>query len=91
MEFFLFLWLGCAAPCWVVADNKGRFAGVWFLLGLAFGIFALIAIAVLPSVLAAKDAPHPRTHVKCPDCREFVLRDAHVCRHCRCKLVPQQS
>ena len=89
MEFLLFLWFGCAVMCWIVANSKGRFAGVWFLLGLVFGVFALIAVAVLPSELASKDAPTPRTHVKCPDCREFVLKDARVCRHCQCKLVPQ--
>jgi hypothetical protein len=39
-----------------------------------------------------KDAPaepSPETHVKCPDCAELVLRQAKVCKHCRCRLVPQ--
>lgn len=35
------------------------------------------------------NAPTPETHVKCPDCRELILKDAHVCKHCGCKLVPQ--
>ncbi|HWR76769.1 MAG TPA: hypothetical protein VN283_06140 [Thiobacillus sp.] len=33
--------------------------------------------------------PTPDTHVKCPDCRELVLKDARVCKHCGCKLTPQ--
>ena len=33
--------------------------------------------------------PHPDTHVKCPDCKELVLREARVCKHCGCKLMPQ--
>lgn len=33
--------------------------------------------------------PTPETHVKCPDCRELVLNEARVCKHCGCKLVPQ--
>lgn len=33
--------------------------------------------------------PTPDTHVKCPDCAELVRREAKVCRHCGCKLVPQ--
>lgn len=40
----------------------------------------------------AKDdpaGPSPATHVRCPDCAEFVLKDAKVCKHCRCQLVPQ--
>ena len=32
--------------------------------------------------------PTPETHVKCPDCRELVLKDARVCKHCHCKLIP---
>ena len=33
--------------------------------------------------------PTPATHVRCPDCREFVLKDANVCKHCGCNLIPQ--
>ena len=29
------------------------------------------------------------THVKCPDCAELVKREAKVCKHCGCKLIPQ--
>ena len=31
----------------------------------------------------------PDTHVKCPDCAELVKREARVCKHCGCRLVPQ--
>ncbi|PUA17261.1 hypothetical protein C7W93_15120 [Glaciimonas sp. PCH181] len=34
-------------------------------------------------------APTPETHIKCPDCRELIFKDAQICRYCRCKLVPQ--
>ncbi len=30
-----------------------------------------------------------RTHVRCPDCRELVLREARKCKHCGSALVPQ--
>jgi hypothetical protein len=33
--------------------------------------------------------PTPDTHVRCPDCRELVLKDANVCKYCGCKLIPQ--
>lgn len=33
--------------------------------------------------------PSPETHVKCPDCAELVLKQAKVCKHCGCRLVPQ--
>lgn len=31
----------------------------------------------------------PDTHVRCPDCRELVRRDARKCRFCGAALVPQ--
>jgi hypothetical protein len=83
------LWFGCAVMCWVVANSKGRFAGIWFLLGIFLGIFALIAVAAMPSVGKKTGSPSPSTHVKCPDCREFVFKDASRCKHCGIKLVPQ--
>lgn len=33
--------------------------------------------------------PTPDTHVKCPDCRALIPRDAKVCQYCRCSLIPQ--
>ena len=33
-------------------------------------------------------APTRWTHVRCPDCKELVRKDAVVCRHCGCRLVP---
>ncbi len=40
---------------------------------------------------AKLNEPDPRTHLKCPDCREFVLREASVCKHCGCELVPKEA
>ena len=34
-------------------------------------------------------APTPETHVRCPDCRELVRREATACPNCGCKLLPQ--
>lgn len=31
----------------------------------------------------------PETHVRCPHCKELVLKEARVCKHCACKLIPQ--
>lgn len=30
----------------------------------------------------------PETHVKCPDCRELVFKDARKCKHCGTALIP---
>lgn len=89
MEFLALIWIGSAIFCWVVANSQSRFAGIWFLLGLVFGPIALLALAVLPKKNDVAAGPTPKTHVKCPECREFVLKDARVCKHCGCKLIPQ--
>jgi len=35
------------------------------------------------------EEPRPETHVRCPDCKELVLKEAVKCKHCGCKLIPQ--
>jgi hypothetical protein len=51
-QTLLIAWLLQAAVCACfsafVAGQKCRSAGAWFLLGLLFGIFALIAVSGLP-------------------------------------------
>lgn len=56
----------------------------WTLLGWA--------LAFAWSFGSARDdpaGPTPETHVKCPDCRELIRRDARKCRYCGCRLSPQ--
>jgi len=81
----VFLWLGCAVAATWIGVAKGRSGLAWAMLGLLFGLFALIVVACLPRRI---QGPAPETHVKCPDCKELVLREARVCKHCRCRLVP---
>lgn len=69
-----------------LAKSKGYDYKKWFLLGFVFGIIALIVISFKSE---HKPGPTPETHVKCPDCREFVIKEASVCKHCSCKLIPQ--
>lgn len=88
MELFIF-WAGIAIACAIVASNKGRSGFGWFILGLLFSLIALLIVLVLPSITEDADTPRPDTHIKCPDCAEFVKREARVCKHCGCKLVPQ--
>ncbi len=57
--------------------------------GVILHIFCIIGAYSGTNTAPDPDAPNPETHVKCPDCRELVLRDARKCKHCGCRLVPQ--
>lgn len=93
MEFAVFYFVMCVGVG-IGARSRGRSGILWFVLSLLISpLISLIVLALLPNLSttaqAATDAPSPDTHVKCPDCRELVLKDARVCKHCSCKLVPQ--
>ncbi len=82
------LWLLFSALVGYSAGQRGRSGVGWFILSLIFSpIIGLLFVALLPN-LAAK-GPSPKTHVRCPDCRELVLKEARKCKHCGCPLVPQ--
>jgi hypothetical protein len=83
-----FFWFFFAVICGIAAARSGRSGFGYFLLAcLISPLLCFLLLVVLGRPRA--DAPSPDTHVKCPDCRELVLRDARVCKHCGCKLVPQ--
>ncbi|RKQ59986.1 hypothetical protein C8E02_1328 [Vogesella indigofera] len=82
MEFFFFTLAGCVLA-YLAAKSRGR-SGWWWLLGWIGVIF----VVVLPSLKRDVEAPHPDTHVRCPDCKELVRNDAVKCKHCGGALVP---
>ena len=43
-----FMWVLIGVICALIADSKNRNALGWFFGGALFGVFALIAVAVLP-------------------------------------------
>jgi cytochrome c-type biogenesis protein CcmH/NrfG len=51
--FIIVIWLGCAFGCYWIAQSKGRSAGVAAVMGLLFGIFALVVYAVMPKTSSA--------------------------------------
>lgn len=88
------IWFVGAIVIGVGASSRGRSGFGWFLLSLLISpLLSLILLAVTPNLAekAAAEALRPNfdTHVKCPDCAELVLKEAKVCKHCGCKLVPQ--
>lgn len=89
MEIFLF-WLIFSIIVGVAAGARGRSGIGWFVLAMVISpLLALILLVLLPKLAGAGAAPTNKTHVKCPDCAELVLREARVCKHCGCRLTPQ--
>ena len=86
--------LVCAFIGMAVGNSKGR-GGLGFLLGLVFGVFGLIVIAVLGptpeaqarrdlQVAAAARALDSSERLRpCPWCSELIQPAARVCRYCR--------
>ena len=68
----------------VVASSKNYNGTLWFVLGFFFPAVAPIVIIFFKDTL-----PSGKTHVKCPECQELVLKEAKVCKHCGVKLIPQ--
>jgi TM2 domain-containing membrane protein YozV len=56
--------------------------------GVILHIFCILGAASGKNTAPDPAAPNPDTHVKCPDCRELVLRDARKCKHCGSALQP---
>jgi hypothetical protein len=86
VDIFFFI-LGISIITAIAASARGRSALIWWALGMLFNVIALLAVLVMPSLKAALGTPTPETHLRCPDCREFVLKGARVCKHCGCRLT----
>lgn len=96
MELVAF-WLIGAIVVGVIASNYGRTGFGWFMLSLILsplicGILVL-ALGKTGQAAASRDESgervSPDTHVRCPDCRELVRKDARKCKHCGSALIPQ--
>ena len=87
MEFAIF-WFIFSALCGVMASKAGRSGFGYFILAcLISPIICFLLLAILGKV--KEEGPSPETHIRCPDCAEYILKEAKVCKHCGCKLVPQ--
>ena len=87
---YIFLALFSALICGVIAAFKNRSGIYWFVIGFLFPVIApLVLLLFKESLKTDDDKPTPKTHVKCPDCKELVLKEAVKCKHCGCKLIPQ--
>ena len=80
MELII-VWLLFGFVAMMIANSKGRSGAGWFLLGCLLGPFSLVVV-IFPSLKIDPHAPTDKTQVRCPGCRELILQDAAVCKHC---------
>jgi phosphotransferase system glucose/maltose/N-acetylglucosamine-specific IIC component len=91
MEVFV-IWFMVSVAVGILASNRGRSGFGWFVFSIVLSpLLGLLFVLVLNKQIESQlsDKPTPQTHVRCPECRELVLRDARKCKHCFCALVPQ--
>lgn len=80
-----FLWIGFGVTSAVIAAAYGRNFFLWLVLGLLFGVFALVTVIALPKPATA---PVTSTAVgaagdkQCPKCRGWTIEWARKCKHC---------
>jgi hypothetical protein len=95
MEIF-FGWFILAIVVGVIANSKGRSGFGWFLISILLspliGGILVLALPKAGDAGAPKDASGEpitsKTHIRCPECREVVRKDARKCRHCGTALIP---
>jgi hypothetical protein len=91
-------WIVFSILVGVFANSRGRSGFGYFILSLVLSpLIMFIVVAILGDMktqaaqaIAVAEAPAADTHVRCPECRELVRKDARKCKHCSTVLVPQQ-
>ena len=80
-------WFICAGFSAYIAGQKNRSVGNWFLVGLLFGIFALIAISAVPTLL--ETGPNNNMtrsggiqYWKCKNCEQINGLAVNICSKC---------
>ncbi len=46
-------------------------------------------VGLLSVIKSSHEMVSPETHIRCPDCKGFIPKEAKKCMHCGCSLVPQ--
>lgn len=76
MGIFLF-WIIFSILAGVIANSKGRSGFGFFLLS----VFLSPLIGIVCALIAQKHEPQKQLY-RCPDCKETIMKDAIVCKHC---------
>jgi hypothetical protein len=76
--------LGCGVIGAAIAQGKGADSAAGFFLGLLLGPIGILISCFLgdPASKAVRDA-ELGAKKRCPECAEYVFREAKICRYCR--------
>lgn len=80
----LFFWALCGVLAAVIANQRNGSAALGCVIGVLLGPIGIL----IACFIGSPTSPPPRTQdegprKRCPDCAEWVLPEARVCRHCR--------
>ena len=80
---FAFLWIGLGVTSSVIAAAYGRDFILWLVLGVLFGLFALVLVIALPKPEAVASASAGKAGDRqCPECHKWTIEWARKCKHC---------
>lgn len=85
-------WLAFSLLAAWIADTKGRSGGGVFLVALILSpLIGIIVALVLERKTEATSGPDQALQIRCPECREWILRGARKCKHCGSAVAPEAS
>ena len=87
MDYLFSFYFFAAIAVGMVAHAKSRSGIGWGLSALLISPPMAALLLIVMSLPSDHDQASEKTHVRCPDCRELIRRDATVCAHCGCKLT----
>lgn len=81
--------LGLSGVVAYVANQKGRSGGAFFALSFLLSfVVGILVVMALPALGSPADRASSSFRVACPHCREMILADALVCKHCGRDVPP---